>query len=204
MSQVRADVRTAGAAEPGHVVTAAFGEARPGFDFSYLEPPQVGPPDLYPLPADPPPGAPAFRAPFFYNVETRRVRQFASFETDWEGGRAEAIRWIRYRTAPRLADGRIDPLAYVGLADTMPPSVAQYLGPGYPFFHAPSVDLSMRMLADTDEEWFLGASTCHWAGDGYASADIALWDGRRRLVAHAAQMMLIRLVTPEELAGGSP
>jgi acyl-CoA thioesterase len=200
MSQLRADVRSAGGEEPGHVVTAAYGEARPGFDVEYLRAPDVGSPAEYPPPAEPPPGAPVFRAPFFENIETRRIRLFHSFETGWDGGRAESVRWVRYRSAPRLGDGRIDPLSLVGLADTMPSSVAQYLGPGYPFFHAPSVDLSMRMFADTEEEWILLRCVCHWAGDGYASAEAALWDARRKPVAHATQMMLIRLVDPEDLA----
>ena len=200
MSQLRADVRSAGAREPGHVTTAAFGESRDGFAFSYSAAPDVGPPGDYPGPAEPPPGVPVFRAPFFENVETRRVRIFHSFENGWDGGRAEATRWIRYRVPPRLADGRIDRLSLVALADTMPPAVSQYIGPGYPFFHAPSVDLTMRFFADTEEEWCLLHSVSHWAGDGYASAEVTLWDTRRTLIAHATQLMLIRFPDPKDLA----
>ncbi|HYC55461.1 MAG TPA: thioesterase family protein [Candidatus Binatia bacterium] len=199
MSQLRADVRSSGSAERGHLVTAAFGESREGFEFEYLKAPEVGPPLDYPPPATPPPGHPTFNPPFFQNVEVRRVKMFSSFEKDWVGGTAEAIRWIRFRTPPRRADASIDPLSLIALADTMPPSIAQYIGPGFPFFHAPSVDLNVRMFADPEDEWILGRMICHWAGDGYASAEIALWDIRRRLVAHANQMMLIRLVTPGEL-----
>ena len=86
------------APEPGHVVSAAFGESRKGVEFSYSAAPEVGPPEDYPPPAEAPDGTPVFRARFFENVETRRVRLFHSFETGWEGGRAEAIRWIRYRS----------------------------------------------------------------------------------------------------------
>jgi len=150
MSQLRAEVRNPGRSEIGHVTTAAFGESREGIEFSDSAAPEVGPPEQYPLPADPPPGAPVFRARFFENIETRRVRMFHSFEKDWEGGRAEAIRWVRYRTAPRLPDGRLDPLSLIALADTMPSAVGQYLGPGQWFFHAPSVDLNMHFFADTD------------------------------------------------------
>ena len=192
MSQLRADVRSAGRAEPGHLTTAAFGEARPGFDFTYLTAPDVGPPDDYPGFATPPPGVAVWRSAFFDNLDFRRVRSFASFEPGWEGGRAEVIRWMRYRVPPRLIDGRIDPLSLIAIADTMPPAIGQYHGPGYPLFHAPSVDLTMRFFADTEDEWLLVRAICHWAGDGYASADVALWDGRRRLLAHGAQMMLIR------------
>jgi acyl-CoA thioesterase len=201
MSHLRADARDAGATDPGHITTAAFGESREGFDFSYSSAPAVGLPEDYPGPADPPPGAPVFRAPFFEQVDVRRVRMFHSFESGWEGGRAEAIRWIRYRVAPRLADGRIDPLSLVALADTMPPAIGQYLGPGFPFFHAPSVDLTMRFFADTDEEWCLMRLVSHWAKDGYASAEATMWDGRLKLIAHATQLMLIRFPDPQAFGG---
>jgi acyl-CoA thioesterase len=81
----------------------------------------------------------------------------------------------------------------------MPPAVGQYVGPGSRFFHAPSVDLTMHVFADTDEEWLLVRSLCRWAGDGYASAENTLWDASRRLIAHATQVMLIRFPDPSEL-----
>jgi acyl-CoA thioesterase len=196
MSHLQAEVRTAGRSEPGHVTTAAFGEDRRGFDFTYRTPPEVGPPEDYPGLAIPPPGVPAWRSSFFDNLDVRRVRSFASFETDWEGGRAEVIRWFRYRNPPRLPDGRIDPLSLVALADTMPPAIAQHHGPGFPLFHAPSVDLTMRLFADTEDEWVLSHVVGHWAGGGYASADVSLWDRGGRLLANGAQMMLIRF--PEQ------
>jgi acyl-CoA thioesterase len=198
MSQLRAGARNPGSEGAGHLTTAAFGESREGFEFSHAVAPEVGPPEDYPGPADPPPGVAAFRAPFFENVDVRRVRLFHSFETGWEGGRAEALRWIRWRVPARLPDGRIDPLSWVALADTMPPAIGQYVGPGCPFFHAPSVDLVMRFFADSDEEWLLTRIVGHWAGEGYASAEMTLWDLRRRLVAHATQLMLIRFPEPAE------
>jgi acyl-CoA thioesterase len=202
MSQLRATVRNPGRDEAGHITTAAFGERRPGIEFDYSAAPEVRPPEEYPPPADPPPGAPIFRARFFENLETRRVRMFHSFEKDWEGGRAEAIRWVRYRTAPRLPDGRLDPLALIAVADTMPSAVGQYLGPGFPFFHAPSVDLNMHFFAEPEQEWLLARTVGHWAGDGYASAEITLWDATRRLLAFATQVMLIRFPDPGELGAG--
>jgi acyl-CoA thioesterase len=204
MSHLRADVRNPGRPEPGHVVSAAFGESRKGIEFSYSAAPEVGPPEDYPPPADPPAGTPVFRARFFEQLETRRVRLFHSFETGWEGGRAEAIRWVRYRVPPRLPDGRLDPFSLVALADTMPPGIGQYLGPGAPFFHAPSVDLNMHFLADTERDWLIVRSVAHWAGDGYASAENTLWDADRRLLAFATQMMLVRFPDPSELGMGPP
>jgi hypothetical protein len=37
-----------------------------------------------------------------------------------------------------------------------------------------------------------------WAGDGYASAEIHLWDESRRPLAYATQMMLLRFPDPDE------
>jgi hypothetical protein len=58
--------------------------------------------------------APVYRAPdASTECETRRNPHVPcrSSRRGWEGGRAEAARWMRYRVPPRLADGRIDPLS---------------------------------------------------------------------------------------------
>jgi acyl-CoA thioesterase len=199
MSHLRATVHSNGAEGPGHIVTAAFGEVRDGFEFTHATMPDCAPPEQCPGPGTPPPGTPVWRSSFFDNLEMRRVRLFHAFETGWEGGRAEALRWMRYTAAPRLADGRIDPFTLAGIADTMPASIAQYLGPGYPLFHAPSVDLTMHFLADTDDEWLLVKSVAQWAGDGYASAQVLMWDRAGRLIVHGSQLMLLRFPEPEAL-----
>jgi hypothetical protein len=124
MSHLQAEVRTAGRSETGHVTTAAFGESRPGFDFTYRTAPEVGPPDDYPGLATPPPGVAAWRSSFFDNLDVRRVRSFASFETDWEGGRAEVIRWFRYKTPPRPTGASTRCRWW--RSPTMPPAIAQH------------------------------------------------------------------------------
>jgi acyl-CoA thioesterase len=198
MSHLRATVRSDGEGA-GHVVTAAFGESRDGFDFTYSTMPDVPMPEnCEPMP-DPPPGVLRWRSSFFDNIELRRVRSYASFETDWEGGKAEALRWMRYKVAPRRSDGSIDPLTLVGLADTMPPAIGQFIGPGYPIFHAPSVDLTMRFFADTKDDWVLVKALVHHAGDGYASAEVSIWDRAGTLLANGAQLMLLRFPDPAEL-----
>lgn len=85
------------------------------------------------------------------------------------------------------------------LADTMPSSIGQYLGPGAPFFHCPSVDLTVHFYGATTSDWLLSHTRCHWAGDGYASAEIQLWDQARKLVCHGTQVMLVRFPEPESL-----
>ena len=199
MTQLRANVRNADEERPAHVVTAAYGEAREGFDFHYTAPPDAGPPASYGERPEPPEDVPTFRAGFFDRTDMRPVSMNAPWEPGWEGGRAEATRWIRYVDTPRTAEGHFDPCALPGLADTMPPAVGQYIGPDVPFFHAPSVDLTLHVYGATRRDWLLSHARCHWAGDGYASAEIQLWDEDRRLVCHATQMMLLRFPDPESL-----
>src|SRR6185436_7775673 len=105
-----------GAEGPGHVTTAAYGEIRDGFEFTYATMPEAPPPEDCPGPPTPPPGVPVWRSSFFDNLEVRRVRLYHSFERDWQGGSAEALRWFRYVVPPRLADGRIDPYSLVAIA----------------------------------------------------------------------------------------
>ena len=95
-----------------------------------------------------------------------------------------------------LDDGRLDPLALIVLADTMPGAVGEKIGlTDRPWF-APSVDLTVHLLDDCRSSWVLAHNRARFASDGYASADMALWDcgedgdGRPRLVGYATQLFL--------------
>src|SRR5690606_40522079 len=115
---------------------------------------------------------------------------------DYEDGVAERAAWYRFDEPPFLADGSLDPLALVVLVDFMPGAVREKVGVGGPDWFAPSVDLTVHLLGECRSPWVLAHNRARFAGDGYASADIALWDcgpdGRDtpRLVAHAAQPVL--------------
>ena len=197
MSQLQATARAAGSREGGLTLLAAYGQEREGFAFVDSEPPQAPPPEQCSLPEEPPPGSRRFVANFFQQVETRLVRMHPSWKTDWTAGRAEAVRWMRYRRAPRLADGTLDPLALVAISDTMPPAIGQKLGPGFPFFFAPSCDLTVHCFESTREDWLLVRSRCRHAGDGYASAECEIWSRDRRLLVYATQTMYLRFEPPE-------
>jgi acyl-CoA thioesterase len=192
-SQLLVQVRNAGQADGGLALLAAFGRERESFAFTDAESPEAPPPERCPPPSDPPPGFRHFRASFFEQLETRTVRLNAPWETGWEAGRAEAVRWMRYRVAPRLADGALDPLALVALSDTMPPSIGQRLGPERPAFYAPSIDHTVHPFATTREEWLLVRSRCRRAGEGYASAECEIWSRDGRLLLYATQLMLLRM-----------
>ena len=198
MSQLRAEVRNPGATR-GHLTTCVFGAPRVGFAFTDLRPPNPVPkPEDCPSYRDPPPeGAPVFEPmPFWAEVvEGRPVIGHAPWD-DYVPDRAERAMWYRFDEAPVLDDGRLDPLALIVFADSMPGAVGEMVGRTDRSWFAPSVDLSLHFLDDCRSSWVLAHNRARFAGDGYASADMALWDcgddgGQRpRLVAYATQMFL--------------
>jgi acyl-CoA thioesterase len=188
MSHMRAHVRNPGAAN-GHITTAVFGAAREGFEFTELRRPQVPPPGECPSFRDPPPpGTPAFTPNPFWatRVEGRAAMGVAPWE-EVDNRTAEQATWYRFDDTPWIDnDTRIDPFAIVLLADTMPGAIGQRVGRTDRPWFGPSVDLTLHMCADCHSPWVLGHNTARWAGDGYASVDMALWDGDT-LVAYATQ-----------------
>lgn len=198
MSQVRAEVRNPGAAR-GHLTTCVFGARRDGFDFTDLRPPTGVPgPDECPSYRDPlPDGVEGFSPMRFWDelVEGRPALGHAPWE-DYVPDRAERATWYRYDEVPVLDDGRIDPLALVVLADTMPGAVGEKIGRQDRMWFAPSVDLTVHLLDDCRSPWVLAHNRARYAGDGYASVDMALWDcgedgrGDPRLVTYATQLFL--------------
>ena len=115
---------------------------------------------------------------------------------DYEPDRAERASWYRFDDPPLLADGTLDPLALIVVADVMPGAVGEKLGPQDRMWFAPSVDLTVHLLDDARSGTLLGHNRARHAGDGYASAEMALWDygpdqrDEPRLVAYATQLFL--------------
>jgi hypothetical protein len=200
MSHLRAEVRNEGAAR-GHLTTGIFGAPRQGFDFTDLEPPTVpmGSPLDYPSFRDPPPDDhPALPPMPFWDqlVDGRNVVGHPPWES-YEPDRAERVGWYGFDDPPYLDDGTIDPLALAVLVDIMPGAVGEKVGSsGNRNWFAPSIDLTVHLLDECRSPWVVGHNRARFAGDGYASADMALWDyglefsDQPRLVAYATQMFL--------------
>ena len=198
MSHLRAEVRNPSASH-GHLTTAVFGSRRRGFDFVDLEPPH----DFTPLSESrsyrepPPPGVESFPPMPFWDrlVEGRTGIGHAPWE-EYEPDRAEHGAWYHFDDTPLLDDGTLDPLALIVLADTMPGSVGEKVGRRTTGWFAPSVDLTFHLLDQCRSEWVFAHSRARFAGGGYASVDIALWDygpagtDPERLVAYATQLCL--------------
>jgi acyl-CoA thioesterase len=195
MSHLRVEARNPGAAR-GHVTTAIHGGPREGFTFTDLRPPDDMPaPDDCPSFRDPPPEdvEPFEPMPFWAErVEGRPCLGDPPWDTEAPRLRAERAVWHRFDDPPFRDDGILDPLALVVLADVMPGAVGQKVGDTGRFWFAPSVDLTVHLLDDCRSPWVLCHNTARWAGDGYASADMALWDmsATPRLVAYATQLFL--------------
>ncbi len=199
MSQVRAELRNPGA-EHGHLTTAVFGSARRGFDFTDLVPPSGFVPlsEARSFREPAPPGRPPFPSVPFWDerVEGRGALGHAPWE-EYVPGRAEHGTWYRLDDPPVRDDGTLDPLALIVYGDTMPGAVAEKVGPGRrQDWFAPSVDLTFHLLDVCRSAWVFAHNRARFAGHGYASLDVALWDfgadGSEpgRLVAYATQVCL--------------
>lgn len=193
-AQVRAQLTSTSTPGPGLEVSATFGRDRDGVDVLDAAPPQVPRPEELPeldrirvLGTDAEPR-------FFANFDHRLALGHPWWTSDWEPGPARMARWFRYRVPQIGAGGRFDPLAIPPIADTMPPALVQKLGPRREPFHAPSLDLTVHFLDDTDGEWFLTDVHAVRARAGYASATSHIWDTHGRLVAVATQMMILRRI----------
>ena len=201
VSQAQASVRAPGRSS-GFSALAVFGGTRPGFAFTELAAPEVPGPDACPSFRDPPPPEvnPDWDGPWPFWGEVLEGRS-ASGKAPWDdtpSDVAEVVQWLRFDEQPTGPDGDLDPLALLVLADVMPGAVFQRLEPVERGWFAPSIDLSVHILATASPGWILSHVKAHAAGDGYATAEAALWDPRGpdgpKLVAWAAQQMLFTKV----------
>jgi acyl-CoA thioesterase len=196
MSQVSATLRAAGAPS-GFTALAAFGQPRPGFHYTELSMPDVPPPEECVSYRDPPPpelglpDGPQF--PFWVEVlEGRPALGHAPWDPS-ERGAAEVATWFRFEHPPTGEDGGMDPLSLLVAADMMPSGVFEKVGPSGQGWFAPSVDLTVHFTGASPGGWILNHNRAHYAGDGYASAESALWDPYAEdgptLLAWATQIM---------------
>jgi acyl-CoA thioesterase len=196
ISQVQATVRAVGA-DAGFTALAAFGHERSGFGYTELQMPSVpGPEDCVSYRDPPPPESgmpdePTF--PFWKEViEGRPALGHAPWDMSIRGA-AEVATWFRFEHFPGDEHGLFDPLALLVAADMMPNAVFEKLGPTEIEWFAPSVDLTVHVAGVPTGDWILNHNRAHYAGDGYASAEAALWDPNGRngptLLAWATQIM---------------
>jgi acyl-CoA thioesterase len=189
ISQLSATLRNEGE-DAGLTAVAVFGASRPGFAFTDLEPPRDLPPpeESISFRERPTPMRELFPFEFWEHVESRMARGHVPWEEPYEPTTSERVYWYNYDEPPVDDDGTWDPLAVLTLTDTMPGAVGERMGPDDTIWLPPSCDLTVHMLADTKADWIIGRNRCRWAGDGYASADMELWDPDGRLLAYGTQV----------------
>lgn len=195
ISQVQATVHAAGA-DAGFTALAAFGHERTGFGYTELAMPDVpAPEDCVSFRDPPPPEAgmpdePMF--PFWREVlEGRSALGHAPWDTSPRGA-AEVATWFRFEHFPRDEHGQFDQLALLVAADMMPSAVFEKVGSEESHWFAPSVDLTVHLVGVPTGTWILNHNRAHYAGDGYASAEAALWDpDGPTLLAWATQVMFL-------------
>jgi acyl-CoA thioesterase len=162
--------------------------------------PDVPLPDAIPA-HQPRAGASLNVLPYYHSVETRVPRLAANTDpqalagalsSDQRSNRSRWLGWQRLKRPPRLADGSLDPLAYVPACDVIAPSVRILRGRGAPPLITVSLEISLHFYERTQGEWLLQDVQLYQAGDGYASGIVHLWDERKRLVGHALQRSLLR------------
>lgn len=191
MSQLTATVRNVGE-DTGHTSIAVFGSSRPGFEFTDLRPPEVLPPERSVSFRDMPANfVRRVTFPYWNQVEGRIALGHPWWEEWQPSGTSDRAYWYRFDDPPVVDGGVLDPAAVVTLCDTMPGAVGERMGSGLPFFLPPSTDLTVHLLGDAGPGWLLSHNRARWAGDGYASVEMSLWDPARGLVAYATQVMYL-------------
>ncbi len=197
VSQASVDLAT-----PGSPVAAsalgAFGGDRAGFEFTGLVAPEAPPPEGLRSFRDPPPpeaGIDDWPGPWPFWGELLDGR-LALGHAWWDPSPREAAEiadWFRFEDPPVTDNGALEPYALLVMADMMPGAVFERIGPTDRRWFSPSVDLSVHLFGHATPGWILAHAKAHHAGDGYASAEMALWDPRApagpRLVAWACQQM---------------
>lgn len=191
-AQVRGALAPLNTPGPGLEVSATFARHREGPDVIDAEMPDVpGPEHAEPYSESDNPIL-RRRLPIQHNFDLRLARGHKYWLPGWQAGRAEIAQWYRYLRHPKLPDGRLDPLAIPPIADTMPTALRMKVGPDYPAFVAPSLDLTVHFLDDTTSEWLLVVTRCRRALAGYATAEAEVWSADKKLVAFATQTMMLR------------
>jgi acyl-CoA thioesterase len=184
--------------EPGMELVATFVRDRRGPDVIGAAPPAWARSLADALPVeDASPKNPHTRFRFYEQFDCKLAAGDAFWQPDFAAGPARYARWFRYRTAQRDANGNLDRLALPPILDTMPTALHRAIGPGAYRFMAPSLDLTMYAVDDTDRDWLLVACSVRRARVGWAIGDAEIWDDRGKLVATGTQAMYLQNLSGE-------
>lgn len=199
--QLTVELREHGSEAPALHVISTFGPKRDSdFRATDLPFPAVPLPDSIPV-HTPRPGASTLTLPYYHSVETRVPPATAKDDPHAPAGslrfgqpdhRSRWAGWQRFKKTPRLADGALDPIAYIPACDVIGPALRILRGRAAPPAMVVSLEISVHFFERTEGEWLLQDVQVYQAADGYVSGIVHLWDERKRLVGHALQRALLR------------
>lgn len=161
-------------------------------------PPAVDPPEARPSLAERvekvASGPTGVLPPLFTHLDERGVLGLLPWDEAWVPNQpARYARWYRWHEPPRRADGSLDPLALIPVADLPGPAVWVRSSPDGPMFGGLSLDMSVHFTEDPTDEWILGDTRARYVGRGVIMAETDLWSSGR-LVASSTQTMLQRVL----------
>jgi acyl-CoA thioesterase len=191
VSQLTASVCNTGK-DAGLFAVAAFGAQREGFTFTDIDMPNV--PNVERCrsweEAKPDAFVSDWPAPPYWTQVCESKLAIGRWDHEpYVEGPAEEAMWFRFFDQPTTAEGLLHAAVIAVLADSMPGAVGAKVDVQQ--FFAPSVDLTIHFFGALTPGWTLSHTRCVWAGDGYASATVDLWDPRTGvLAARATQVML--------------
>jgi acyl-CoA thioesterase len=202
-SQVRVRLRNRYAPEhrerasEGLELLATFARARQGPDVLGLAAPPVTAFADSTDARDGHPANPYDRWAFYANLDVRLAEGPRGWQPDAVAGPARYARWFRYRHVPRGPSGTIERYALPPIVDSMPGALLAAIGPSTYRFNAPSLDLTMQVIDDTDDEWLLVAVAVPRARAGLGLGTCQVWDRAGRLVAIGSQAMHLSTLAGE-------
>lgn len=130
--------------------------------------------------------------PLFDHLDLRPAVGVLPWEPEWEpGAPARYARWARWRVPPVGADGALDPLSLLPLADLPAPSLWVRYGPDRPMRALLSLEMAVEVLAPALGEWVLCDFRSRHLRDGYLQVDAELFSAGRPVLA-VRQTMLTR------------
>lgn len=202
-SQVRVRLRNryapahAERASEGLELLATFARARQGPDVLGLAAPPAADFTASIDARDGHPANPYERWAFYANFDVRIAEGGRGWQPDAAPGPARYARWFRYRHVPRGVGGAIARYALPPIVDSMPGALLAAIGPSSYRFNAPSLDLTMQVIDDTDDEWLLVAVAVPRARAGLGVGTCQVWDRAGRLLALGSQAMHLSTLAGE-------
>jgi acyl-CoA thioesterase len=184
--------------EPGLELLATFTRDRKGADVIGVAAPPFALADARSV-DDGAPNNPHTRFRIYQQLDCKLADGEAFWQPEFREGPSRYARWFRYKVPQRDANGRLDRLALPPLIDTMPTALHRAIGPGGYRFYAPSLDLTVYTIDDTDREWVLVVTTVKRAKGGWAIGDCEVWDDEGRFLAYGTQAMYLH-----SLSGDAP